>query len=70
MLLPDKEGWAVLEELKSSREAHQIPVIICTIIDHEEARGLSLGAADYLVKPILEGDLLESLQRLEERQRI
>jgi len=67
-LLPDKDGWTVLEELKSSRETHQIPVIICTIIDDEEARGLSLGAADYLVKPILEEDLLQSLQRLEERQ--
>ncbi|TEU14370.1 MAG: GAF domain-containing protein [Anaerolineales bacterium] len=69
-LLPGKDGWTVLEELKSSRETHQIPVIICTIIDDEEARGLSLGAADYLVKPILEEDLLQSLQRLEERQRI
>jgi DNA-binding response OmpR family regulator len=69
-LLPDKDGWTVLEELKNSRETHQIPVIICTIIDDEEARGLSLGAADYLVKPILEEDLLQSLQRLEERQRI
>jgi CheY-like chemotaxis protein/anti-sigma regulatory factor (Ser/Thr protein kinase) len=70
VLLPDKDGWAVLEELKNSREAYQIPVIICTIIDREEARGLSLGAADYLVKPVLEEDLLQSLQRLEERQRI
>jgi DNA-binding response OmpR family regulator len=70
VLLPDRDGWAVLEELKNSREAHQIPVIICTIIDREEARGLSLGAADYLVKPVLEEDLVQSLQRLEERQRI
>jgi len=68
VLLPDKNGWAVLEELKSSREAHQIPVIICTILDDGEARGLSLGAADYLVKPILEEDLLQALHRLEERQ--
>jgi DNA-binding response OmpR family regulator len=70
VLLQDKDGWTVLEELKSSRESHQIPVIICTIVDDEEARGLSLGAADYLVKPILEEDLLQSLQRLEERQRV
>jgi len=70
VLLPDRDGWAVLEELKNSREAYQIPVIICTIIDREEARGLSLGAADYLVKPVLEEDLVQSLQRLEERQRI
>jgi PAS domain S-box-containing protein len=70
VVLSGKDGWMVLEELKSSRETRQIPVIICTIVDGEEARGLSLGAADYLVKPILEEDLLQSLQRLEERQRI
>jgi len=70
VLLPDKDGWTVLEELKSSRETRQIPVIICTIVSDEEAHGLSLGATDYLVKPVLEEDLLESLQRLEERQRI
>jgi PAS domain S-box-containing protein len=70
VLLSGKDGWAVLGELKSSRETHQIPVIICTVVDGEEARGLSLGAADYLVKPILEEDLLQSLQRLEKRQRI
>jgi PAS domain S-box-containing protein len=70
VVLSGRDGWMVLEELKSSRETRQIPVIICTIVDGEEARGLSLGAADYLVKPILEEDLLQSLQRLEERQRI
>jgi DNA-binding response OmpR family regulator len=70
VLLPDKDGWAVLEELKSSRETRQIPLIICTILSDEEARGLSMGAADYLVKPILEEDLLQSLERLEERQQV
>ncbi len=70
VLLPDKDGWAVLEELKSSRETRQIPLIICTILSDGEARGLSMGAADYLVKPILEEDLLQSLERLEERQQV
>jgi signal transduction histidine kinase/putative methionine-R-sulfoxide reductase with GAF domain/ActR/RegA family two-component response regulator/HAMP domain-containing protein len=68
VLLPDKDGWAVLEELKSSRETRQIPLIVCTIVSDGEARALSIGAADYLVKPILEEDLLHSLERLEERQ--
>jgi CheY-like chemotaxis protein len=68
VLLPDKDGWAVLEELKSSRETRQIPLVVCTIASDGEARALSIGAADYLVKPILEEDLLQSLERLEERQ--
>ena len=68
--LPDKDGWTVLEELKNSRETRQIPLIICTILNDGEARALSMGAADYLVKPILEEDLLQSLERLEERQQV
>ncbi len=65
VLLPDTDGWAVLEELKKSRETHHIPVIICTIV-REEARGLSMGAVEYLVKPILEEELVQALDRLEE----
>jgi CheY-like chemotaxis protein len=68
VLLPDKDGWEVLEELKSSRETRQIPLIVCTTVGDGEARGLSMGADYYLVKPILEEDLLQSLERLEERQ--
>ena len=70
VLLPDKDGWRVLEELKSSRETRQIPLIICTLVSDGEARSLSMGAADYLVKPILEEDLLQALERLEERQQV
>ncbi|NIO71264.1 MAG: response regulator, partial [Anaerolineae bacterium] len=70
LLLPDKDGWEVLEELKSSRETRQIPLIICTLVSDGEARGLSLGADDYLVKPILEEDLLQALEHLEERQQV
>jgi CheY-like chemotaxis protein len=37
---------------------------MCTIVN-EKGRGMSLGAADYLVKPILEQDLLDALERLD-----
>lgn len=37
---------------------------MCTIVS-EEGKGLTLGAADYLVKPILEQDLLAALDRLD-----
>jgi len=70
VLLPDKDGWLVLEELKSSRETRQIPLLVCTIVSDGEARALSMGANAYLLKPILEEDLLQALQRLEERQKV
>ena len=63
IMMPGYDGWHVLTDLKSSPETRDIPVIVCSIVEDEE-KGFSLGAADYLVKPILEEDLLASLDRL------
>jgi PAS domain S-box-containing protein len=63
IMMPGYDGWAVLTELKANSETRDIPVIICSIIEEQE-RGFSLGAADYLLKPILEEDLLGALDRL------
>jgi len=53
----------VLSMLKNNPETRDIPVIVCSILEEEE-KGFSLGASDYLVKPILEEDLINSLSRL------
>lgn len=63
IMMPGIDGWQVLGNLKSDPETHDVPVIICSIIEDQE-KGFSLGAADYLVKPILEEDLVNSLDRL------
>jgi CheY-like chemotaxis protein len=63
VMMPQKDGWQVIRELKADPQTRDIPVIICSIISEEE-RGMSLGAADYLVKPIMEEDLLTALDRL------
>jgi CheY-like chemotaxis protein/anti-sigma regulatory factor (Ser/Thr protein kinase) len=63
IMMPDRDGWSVLNDLKSDSETRDIPVIICSIIEDLE-RGFSFGAADYLLKPILEDDLLNALDRL------
>jgi GAF domain-containing protein/CheY-like chemotaxis protein len=64
VMMPEKDGWQVIQELKADPETCHIPVVMCTIVS-EEGRGMSLGAADYLVKPILEQDLLAALDRLD-----
>jgi CheY-like chemotaxis protein len=61
--MPGYDGWQVLTDLKSSSETKDIPVVVCSIVEDEE-KGFSLGAADYLVKPIQEDDLIASLDRL------
>jgi len=63
IMMPGMDGWSVLQEIKADPETRNVPVIICSIVEEEE-RGFSLGASDYLVKPILEEDLLGSLNRL------
>jgi PAS domain S-box-containing protein len=63
IMMPNKDGWAVLTELKSDPATRDFPVIICSILEQAD-KGFSLGAADYLVKPILEEDLVHALDRL------
>ncbi len=66
--MPSPDGWQVLAQLKSDPVTRPLPVILCTITE-DRGRGLSLGAADYLVKPILEADLVTSLEKLDKPER-
>jgi PAS domain S-box-containing protein len=63
IMMPGYDGWQVINDLKSDPETRDVPVIICSILEQEE-KGFNLGAADYLVKPILEDDLINALNRL------
>ncbi|MGE5643889.1 MAG: GAF domain-containing protein [Byssovorax cruenta] len=69
IMMPHKDGWTVLTELKSDAATRDYPVIICSIIEQAD-KGFSLGAADYLVKPILEEDLVHALDRLNKTGKI
>jgi CheY-like chemotaxis protein len=63
VLMPNKDGWQVLADLKRSEITRDIAVIMCTLVTDPE-RAYALGAADYLPKPILEADLLRALHKL------
>jgi diguanylate cyclase (GGDEF)-like protein len=62
VMLPGKDGWEVIQELKQTPETQNIPVIIVSIVSNREL-GFSLGASDYLTKPIDKKTLLESLRK-------
>jgi len=51
VMMPDLDGWSVLGALRQDPELADIPVIMITIVD-EHRRGIALGAAGYLTKPI------------------
>ncbi len=51
VMMPDLDGWSVLAALRQNVELADIPVIMVSIVD-EHRRGIALGAAGYLTKPI------------------
>jgi CheY-like chemotaxis protein len=63
VMMPQKDGWQVLKELKQDTETRDIPILICSILQEEE-KGYNLGASDYLVKPFLQDDLINAIHRL------
>ncbi len=69
VMMPEVDGWQVIHALKNDPETRDIPVIICSILEEEE-KGFSLGAADYLVKPFLQEDLINAVFRLNRQNRI
>lgn len=52
LLLPKKNGFEVLQELKSDQSAGRIPVVILSNLGQKTDvdKGMALGAADYLIK--------------------
>jgi signal transduction histidine kinase/DNA-binding response OmpR family regulator/HAMP domain-containing protein len=51
VLMPGMDGWTVLTALKADPDVADIPVIMLTIVD-DKHMGYTLGATDYLIKPI------------------
>jgi len=62
LLMPGKSGWQTLDELKKIPATASIPVIIVSVVE-ERKKGLSVGATDYLVKPVSKERLLETIRR-------
>jgi CheY-like chemotaxis protein len=60
VILPGMDGWDMLAKLKQQPETANIPVVIVSITD-EPKRGFALGAAQVLVKPVTQDDLLAAL---------
>ena len=54
VMMPEMDGYAVLAQLKANPTTEDIPVIFVTAMDadEDERRGLELGAADYITKPL------------------
>ena len=60
--LPRLDGWSVLAELKSDPELAGMPVVILSV-EEQRAKGFSLGACEYLVKPVEPQRLVSAVSR-------
>jgi len=72
VMMPRKDGWQVLAEIKADPDLKDIPVVMLTakVQESDQIRGWSTGAADYITKPfsplslsqVLESVLAEGLE--------
>jgi signal transduction histidine kinase/CheY-like chemotaxis protein/HAMP domain-containing protein len=64
LLLPNRDGWSILKELKENPKTKDIPVILVSIIGDKNL-GFGLGAFEYFVKPISAEKLISAFKKLE-----
>jgi CheY-like chemotaxis protein len=62
VMMPGQDGWALLGRLREHPATHRIPVIVCTVLPQADL-ALTLGAADFLRKPVGRSALLAALDR-------
>jgi adenylate cyclase len=65
IMMPEMDGLATLDAIKSDPELAKIPVLMLTASNARESvvHCISLGAADYLIKPVNAADLRMRLHR-------
>src|SRR5580704_1171652 len=69
VLMPDIDGWTVLAALRGNPELADIPVVMATITDDQQHKGMTLGAVGYLTKPIDRDRLIALLRPYQARVR-
>ena len=62
VMMPKVDGWSVLGMMKSDPDLEHIPVIMITIVD-DRSLGYSMGASEYMTKPIDRARLVALIRR-------
>ncbi len=63
IMLPYKDGWEILTELKNNNKTRKIPVIMASVLS-EKNLAYRMKADDYLIKPITQEELFETIIRV------
>ncbi|NTU81686.1 MAG: response regulator [Chloroflexales bacterium] len=67
ILLPDQPGWDVLGQLKADPVTAPIPVLVASVVD-DAPRACALGAASFVLKPLIRDVFLEALRQIQSAQ--
>ena len=62
VMMPDVDGWEILQQLKTNPAVQHIPVIVCSVLN-EPQLAQAMGASDYVTKPISQDEFLQVLRR-------
>lgn len=61
VMMPDMDGWSVLRALKADPSLKDVPIVMLTMVD-DKSKGYSLGATNYLTKPVDREHLFDALK--------
>jgi DNA-binding response OmpR family regulator len=72
LIMPDVDGFAVLDALRSDASEDFLPIIVLTgdVSEESKARALDAGATDFLVKPVSQTEALLRIRNLLEMRRL
>jgi two-component system alkaline phosphatase synthesis response regulator PhoP len=71
IMMPRKNGWEVLKEVRSNPETSEIPVIVLTAKNEDDDmfKGYEMGATYYITKPFTKSQLLSGLNTIFDRKK-
>ena len=71
IMMPNKNGWEVLKEVRLNPETSEIPVIVLTAKNEDDDmfKGYELGATYYITKPFTKSQLLLGLNTIFDRKK-
>jgi two-component system, sensor histidine kinase and response regulator len=66
VVMPEVDGFDMLRFMKADQRFKKIPVILVTSLNDTESvmKGIELGAADYVTKPVMGAILIAKIERI------
>ncbi len=61
VMMPDMDGWEVLQRFQNHPDTQHIPVIICSVFNDPEL-AFALGASSFLSKPVKRNEIIKALR--------